>query len=296
MGPAEWTMLTMLSVVWGGSFLLNEIALDGLPVLSVVALRVGGAAIALWLALGSLRLGLPRWAWGPCLVMGVVNNAVPFSLIVWGQTHVTGGTAAILNATTPLFAIVVAHVATSDERMTPARVLGISSGIAGVAIIVGGAAVGASGIAGHLAVLGAAASYGVAGVYGRRFARRGLAPLQIATGQLTGASLVLVPAALVVSGLPAGTPSAYAAVAGLALVCTAFAYILYFRILAASGAVNLLLVTILVPVSAAILGALFLGEALQVRHLAGFTAIAVGLAAIDGRPVALLARRFGHRA
>lgn len=286
MGAAEWAMLIALATVWGGSFPLNEIALTGVPVLSVAALRVGLAALVLWAVLIARGGGLPRRAWGACLVMGVVNNVVPFTLIVWGQLHVTAGTAAILNATTPFFAAIIAHFATDDERITPRRLGGIAIGIAGVAAMVGAAAVRDLGAAvvGQIAVLGAAASYGVAGVYGRRFGRAGVAPLAVAAGQTTASGLILVPLALAVDGLPAPAPGPLAAVATLAVVCTALAYVLYFRILATSGAVNLLLVTLLVPVGAILLGALFLGETLGLRHAVGMAAIAVGLLMVSGRP------------
>lgn len=290
MGPAQWAMLIALSVIWGGSFFFNEIALMGMPVLTVVALRVSLAAAALWSVLLWRRLGLPPTVWAACLAMGVLNNVIPFTLIVWGQVHVASGTAAILNATTPLFGVIVAHLATNDERMTPLKLAGTAIGIVGVAAMVGGTALRELGgaVAGQLAILGAALSYAVAGVFGRRFGRIGVTPLQVAAGQTTGASLVLMPLALATGGLPQAGPGAWAAILGLALLCTAFAYILYFRILAASGAVNLLLVTLLVPVSAILLGTAFLGETLEPRHVVGMTAIALGLAAIDGRPVAWL--------
>jgi drug/metabolite transporter (DMT)-like permease len=224
--------------------------------------------------------------------MGVLNNVIPFTLIVWGQVHVASGVAAILNATTPLFGVVVAHFSTRDERMTPLKLVGVVIGIAGVAAMVGGAAVRelGSGVAGQLAILAAALSYAVAGVFGRRFGQMGISPIQVAAGQTTGSGAVLLPLSLATSGLPAAGSGPWAAVIGLALLCTAFAYILYFRILAVSGAVNLLLVTLLVPVSAILLGAAFLGETVEPRHLVGMAAIALGLACIDGRPLGWLRR------
>lgn len=292
MGPAEWAMLIGLSLIWGGSFFLNAVALEGFSVLTVVALRVSLGAMALWLVLVARGLGLPRRAWGACLVMGILNNVVPFTLIVWGQLHIASGAAAILNATTPLFGVVVAHFATRDERMTPLKLAGVGIGVAGVAAMVGGAAVRelGSGVAGQLAILGAALCYAVAGVFGRRFARMGMAPIQVAAGQTSGSSVILLPLALASGGWPHAGAGPWAAVLGLALRCTAFAYILYFRLLATSGAVNLLLVTLLVPVSAILLGLAFLCETLEPRHLLGMGAIATGLACIDGRPVGWLRR------
>jgi drug/metabolite transporter (DMT)-like permease len=220
--------------------------------------------------------------------MGVLNNVIPFSLIVWGQAHIASGLASILNAMTPLFTVVVAHFLTADEKLTPQRAAGVAIGFGGVAVMVGPAALQGFGtdLLAQLACLAAAVFYSFAGVYGRRFRRLGLAPLQTAFGQVATSSLLLVPLALLVDRpwtLPMPGLATWAAVIGLAVVSTAFAYGLYFRILARAGATNVLLVTFLVPVSAILLGALVLGERLQPRHFAGMALIGVGLAAIDGR-------------
>ncbi|MCB2052944.1 MAG: DMT family transporter [Geminicoccaceae bacterium] len=287
----EWALLLTLSVLWGGSFFFVGIAVGELPPLTIVALRVSLAAITLFLVLRLAGRSMPREPrlWLAFGAMGLLNNAVPFTLIVWGQTHIASGVAAILNATTPLFTVVVAHALTTDEKLTAGRIAGVVLGLTGVAVMIGGAALGTLGVqvTAQFAVLAGALSYALAGVYGRRFKKMGAPPLVTATGQVTASSLMLVPIALMVDrpwDLPMPSATAITAILALAVFSTALAYILYFRILATAGATNLLLVTFLIPVSAIVLGVLVLGETLLARHLAGMALIASGLAAIDGRP------------
>jgi drug/metabolite transporter (DMT)-like permease len=218
--------------------------------------------------------------------MGLFNNAVPFGLILWGQIHIPSGLAAILNATTPLFTVLVAHVATRDEKLTGSRVAGLMLGLSGVVAMLGPDLLLELGtdIAAQVACLLAAVSYAIAGVYGRRF--RGEPPLRVATGQLVASSVILAPVALLTDrpwtlALPGG--AALAALLALAALSTALAYLIYFRILSRAGATNVLLVTFLIPVSAILLGWLVLHEQLAMRHFAGMGAIALGLIAIDGR-------------
>lgn len=298
MGPTEWVLLIALSILWGGSFFFVGVAVAELPPFTIVLLRVALAAIALHLALRALGVAMPwnRDAWLAFFGMGLLNNAIPFSLIVWGQTQIASGLASILNATTPLFTVLVAHVLTADERLTRARLAGVLLGIAGVVVMIGPAAMADLGrdVLAQLAVLAAALSYACAGVFGRRFKRMAVAPLATAAGQVSASSLLILPLALMVDRpwtMPVPGVTAFAAILGLALLSTALAYYLFFRILAAAGAVNLLLVTFLIPVSAILLGCLVLGEVLTLAQLAGMALIGAGLAAIDGRlPTALRAR------
>lgn len=297
MTRAEWAMLLALSVLWGGSFFFTGVALRELPPLTLVLLRVAGAAMILNLVLPALGLRLPRdnAVWVAFFGMGLLNNAVPFCPIVWGQTHIASGLAAILNATTPLATVVVAHVFTADERMTGNRLAGVLIGLAGVVVMVGPAALAGPDVAlvAQLAGLAAAVSYAFAGVFGRRFRRMGVPPLVTAAGQVTASTVLLLPVALVTDRpwlLPMPGPATWSAVLGIAALSTALAYVLYFRILATAGATNLLLVTFLIPVSAVVLGSLVLGERLDARHFAGMALIGAGLAAIDGRLVALVGR------
>jgi drug/metabolite transporter (DMT)-like permease len=300
MGVHEWLLLLTLSVLWGGSFFFNAVALADLPPLTVVLARVGIAALVLWvvIAVGGQR---PRVGASLCLafvVMGILNNVIPFTLIVWGQTRIGSGLAAILNATTPLFTVVLAHWLTHDERMTRARLAGVVCGLAGVAVMIGPQALERFGldVLAQLAVVGAALAYAFAGIFGRRF--RGTPPLVTAAGQLSASALIMLPMVLVVDrpmGLAMPSAATWGAVLGLAVLSTALAYVIYFRILARAGATNLLLVTFLIPVSALLLGIGVLGEVLQPRELAGMALIGLGLAAIDGRPVAACLAVIGRR-
>jgi len=290
MGASEWLLLVVLSVLWGGSFFFVGVAVKALPPLTIVALRVGLAAIALNLIVRVTGLRMPReWRyWKAFFGMGLLNNMIPFCLIVWGQMHIASGLASIFNATTPLFTAIVAHVFTKDEKISGGRMGGILVGFTGVAVIIGLDSLdglGTSTLA-QFAVLGAALSYAFAGVYGRRFKSMGAAPLVTATGQVTASTLLLTPLALVVDQpwtLAMPGLGVWTAVTGLALISTALAYIIYFRILATAGAINLLLVTFLIPVSAILLGVAFLGEQLAGKDLVGMSLICLGLAAIDGR-------------
>ena len=297
MGAQEWGMLIMLSLLWGGSFFFIGIAVKALPPFTIVALRVSLAAVALLVFLRLAGLSMPRdpRVWLAFFGMGLLNNLIPFSLIVWGQTHIASGLASILNATTPLFGVIVAHLLTDDEKLTVNRFAGVVVGFLGVAMMIGPAALGGLGsnLVAQLAVLGAALSYSLAGVFARRFKRMGVAPIVTATGQVSAASIMLVPLSLLVDHpwtLTMPGLDVWAAIVGIALVSTALAYVLFFRILETAGVTNLMLVTFLIPVSAILLGAMFLGETLEPKHFLGMTLIAAGLAAIDGRLLRLFSR------
>nr|WP_203330466.1 DMT family transporter [Rhodovastum atsumiense] len=297
MGTTEWIMLLALSVIWGGSFFFVGVAVRELPSLTIVVLRVALAALALWGVLAVRRIRLPAvpGLWTAFLTMGLLNNAIPFVLLVWGQHHIASGLAAILNATTPLFTVIVAHLLTTDERLTPGKMGGVMAGLLGVAVMLAADPGGdfRTNLLAQAACLTAALSYAFGGVYGRRFRRLGVPPLATAAGQVTASTLILLPCALLLDRpweLPLPGTATLAALTGLALACTALAYILYFRILAVAGATNVVLVTLLVPVSAILLGALMLGERLEPRHFLGMALIGGGLATIDGRPLQVLRR------
>ncbi len=287
----EWAMLLVLAAVWGGSFFFNGIAVRELPVFTIVVARVALAALILYTLLRLTGESLPREprVWRAFFVMGLINNVIPFSLIVWGQQHIASGVASILNASTPLFTVVLAHFLTSDEKMDAGRAAGVVTGFAGVAVMIGLDAAQALGthVAAQALCLAGAVSYAFAGIYGRRFRTIGLSPMATATGQVTASSVLLVPLVLAVDHpwtLAMPGMATFAALVGVAAISTALAYVLYFRILASAGATNLVLVTFLIPVSAILLGTLFLGEVLLPRHVAGMALIGLGLSAIDGRP------------
>lgn len=292
MGPLEWGMLVVLSILWGGSFFFVEVAVRTLPTLTIVTLRVGLAALALWGYILVSRRSIPaHWeVWSAFLIMGCLNNIIPFSLIVWGQQSIASGLASILNAATPLFTVIVAGLLLSDEALSLRKVVGVLLGLAGVIVMIGFEVVaGPDGdFLGQLAILGAALSYAFAGVFGRRFKTLGVDPIVVAAGQVTASSLLLFPVTLWVENpLSAGVLSwdVIAAIVGLALISTAIAYVLYFELLARAGATNLLLVTLLIPVSAILLGWLFLEERLTIVQVVGMACIAVGLLVMDGRLV-----------
>lgn len=297
MNLQEWLMLFLLAAIWGGSFFLVAVAVKDLPPLTVALLRVGFAAITLWMVVLALGLALPRSikVWQAFFIMGLLNNAIPFTLIVWGQTHIESGLAAILNATTPLSTVIVAGIFLADERITVAKVTGVLLGFAGVLVMLLPTLAGGSSnhLWGQLAILGAAISYAFAGTYGRRFRTMGISPMVTAAGQVTCSTLWLLPFAwFIEQPLSLAMPplSTWLAVMALAVVCTAFAYILYFRILSTAGATNLALVTLLVPVTAILLGMLVLDETLDGTHVIGLALIALGLFVIDGRLWRLLRR------
>lgn len=286
----DWGLLFLLSLLWGGAFFFAAIAVRDIPPFSVVILRTALAALAL---AAILRFRAARWPFNartvrPFLVMGLLNNLLPFSLLFWAQTVIPSGLAAILNATTPIFAIIIAHFLLADERLAANKAIGIAFGFAGVVVLLAGDLPGGKGIAvaGMLACLAAALSYGFAGVYGRRFKTMALSATQVSFGQLTATTLMMLPVVVTIDRpwtLPAPGLAAIAAVLALAFVSTALAYVIFFRLLASAGAVNTALVTLLIPLSAVMLGMLVLGEALSPRHFAGMALIGAGLLAIDGR-------------
>lgn len=287
MGFQEWGLLLVLSILWGGSFFFVGVAVKEITPLTIVAGRVGLAAFLLlvYVRLRGLKMPGSPLVWGAFLIMGALNNLIPFSLIVWGQTHIESSLASILNATTPIFSAVLAHYLTREERLTLNRIAGILIGWLGVAALIGIEALRGFGVEvlGQIAVLGAALSYAFAAIYGRRF--KEIDPAVVATGMLCGSTVMILPLALYVEQpwqLAPGMGSV-AALLGLAAISTSLAYIIYFRVLATSGATNLLLVTFLIPVSAIVLGVLVLGERPGWNAFTGMGLIFIGLVAIDGR-------------
>ena len=292
MSRQDWAILLLLTALWGGSFFFIEIAVESVQPLTLVLIRVTIAAAALWLFMAARRQKVPAppGALLAFLVLALLNNVIPFVLFAWAQRSITGGLGSILNATTPIWGVIVAHLMTSDEKMTPEKVAGVLLGFGGVSVMIGAdflKEIG-TGVLAQLACLGATLCYALAGVSGRRFRPMGISPVAVSTGQLTAAALVMVPLVLLfeapwTTSPPA--PEAWMALTALALVGTSLAYILYFQLIASAGATNSLLVTFLIPIPAILLGALFLDEVLEPRHFAGLALIGAGLAAIDGRLV-----------
>jgi len=292
MSTKDWSMLLLLSCLWGGSFFFIGVAVTELPPLTIVTLRVGLAAIILWIFFLVSGQEIPKSLklWRTFFVLGLLGNAIPFSLIVWGQTHITSGLASIINATTPLFTILIAGTLLSDERITGGKLIGVALGILGVAVLIIGPSRMieiTSDTTAQLAVVGAAISYGFATVYGRRFKAMGISPLTTVIGQVTTATVILLPLALILERpdqLSNPSIQVWLAVFSLAAFSTVLAYILFFRILSSAGATNVVLVTFLVPITASLLGWLVLDEQLYIEHFIGMAFIGLGLASIDGRP------------
>ncbi|MCW9035261.1 MAG: DMT family transporter [Rhodospirillales bacterium] len=291
MTPLEWGMLIALSLLWGGSFFFNGIAIKELPPLTIVLCRVGFAAILLYIFMRLTGRQMPTSGkvWQAFFGIGILQNVLPFSLILWGQTYIASGLASILNATTPLFAVIVAHFLTDDEKITKGRFLGVILGFTGITVLIGGDVFNDIGnnFYAQLACLGAALSYGFSGVYGRRFRAMGISTIATATGQVTASTLILIPIVLIFDQpwtLAMPSLAAIGAIAGLVIFATVLAYILFFRILGSAGATNIMLVTFLIPVSAILLGTFILNEVLELKHFVGMAIIGFGLAAIDGRP------------
>jgi drug/metabolite transporter (DMT)-like permease len=298
MGLVQWSMLLLLSMLWGGSYFFVEIALLEWSPLMIVAVRVLIATAVIWgiVLIAGLPIPQSRSAWIAFLAMGLLNNVFPFLLIVWGQQEIASGLAAILNAAAPIFSVIVAGIWLKDEPVTRSRLLGAALGLVGVVVLIGPSALAGldANLLAQLAVLGAALSYAFAGVYARRFPRMNIDPIVAAAGQLLMSSLVLIVLALTFeapSQLFQSSASVWMAVIFMAVFSTALAYILYFRLLATAGATNAILVTLLIPVTAVLLGTIILNERLEWGHLLGMIVIGLGLAVIDGRPWNRLARR-----
>lgn len=287
MGPFEWLLLIVLSILWGGSFFFNKLTVAEWPPFAVVQVRVGLAALALLLVvrIAGQSMAVGRELWLAFFGMGILNNLIPFSLFLWGQQQIASGLASILNATTPIFAVLVMHCF-GNEKATGLKLGGVLAGLVGVAILMGPDALSGLGsnLAAQLACILAAVSYAFSGLLGRRF--QGVSPLVAATGQLSASTLMMIPIVFVMHPpwtLPMPSQQALLALVGLALISTALAYLLFFRIMRTAGPSNVMLVTFLIPVSAILLGSGLLGEELLPRHFAGMAAIFVGLALIDGR-------------
>ncbi len=303
MNRSDWLTLIGLAVIWGSAFFCIHVAVHAVPPLTYVWLRVTIAAAALWgyLAWRKEPAGLPRSVWGSMFLLALLNNVIPFILFGWGQTHIASGLASILNATTPIWGVIVAHVFTHDERMTPRKIAGVLLGFGGVAMMIGPDLLGSIGsdVLAQLACVTAALLYALAGVWARRFKRQSISPMSVTTGQLTASAIVMLPVAFIFDqpwqqAVP--SLSAIGAILVLAVICSAYAYILYFRLIDSAGATNALLVTLLVPPVAIVMGALILGEAIEPRNFAGLGLIALGLAAIDGRLLSALRPKVAQQA
>lgn len=283
-----WALLILLGMIWGGSFFSVSIAVVEIPPLTLVLLRVAIAALALHLYLlargPSFGLALPYAGW--FFALALLNNVIPFSLMFLGQTAIGAGLASVLNATTPFWTLILVGFVFRSEKPGINKLFGVILGIAGTAVMIGpGLAAGIGGpVWAKFALIGTAVSYACAFVVSRRFT--GLPPIIVATGQLTASTAMMIPIALYAHGLDGfvhAGPGAWTAALALALIATALAYIIFFNLVATAGPSNTSLVTMITPVSAVLLGAIFLGERLELFEFAGMALIGLGLVTIDGR-------------
>ena len=287
MGIKLWCLIILLSIIWGASFFFVEIAVEKMTPLTIVLYRVGFAAFLLlaFVRLTGRKMPKTIGIWGAFLALGALNNAIPFTLITWGQSHIDSSLAAILNATAPVFSVILAHFLTKDEPLTKNRLAGVLFGWGGVALLIGIDALNGAGMkmAGQLAVLGAALFYAFAAIFARRF--KDIDPVVVSAGMLTGSTIIMIPMAFIMEQPLAldPTPVTWAALFGLAAISTSLAYIIYFYVLSKAGATNILLVTFLIPVSAIFLGMAVLGENPGWNAFAGMGLIFIGLVLIDGR-------------
>jgi len=299
MSARNWGLLLLLALLWGSSFFFYKVLVAALPPVTVVLGRLALAAIAmhLWLAAQGQSIPMSGKLWLRFLLLGFLNCSLPFVLIAWAELRISSGLASILNATTPIFMVAVAHWGTDDEKLSAAKAIGIALGILGVIVLAGpGALEGGGTIWAKLAVIAASCSYGFGGVYSRRF--KDLPPLQAATGQMTGAAVLLIPLSLLIDRpwtLAVPHLDVWAAWLAIALVNTALAYVLYYRMVANIAVTYISLVTLLIPVIALLLGAAFLDESVSLQALAGMAIISLGLAATNERLFRPRSMRSGPR-
>ena len=288
-----WLLIGILSILWGGAFFLIEVGLRSYPPITLVFMRLALAVPPMWFAMRLMGERLPKEPriWGLLAIVGALNCALPFILFFWGQQYLDSGYASILNATTPLWGVITAHFLTSDEKATPARIIGVLIGMAGIVVMVGPEAMKglSNNLLAQLACIISTIFYSFAAIYGRRLSQTELTPMAVATGQTMMAALMMVPIVAVMDQpWTMAAPRLDSTLAGitLAIFSTALAYTLYFRLIDRSGASNAQLVAFLMPILAIILGIAFLGESLSGGQIAGAGLIAVGLAILDGRLVA----------
>ncbi len=286
MSAYHWTLIVAVSTLWGASFFFNAVALKELPPLTIVWVRIAGGALVLALVMMAIGQRVPPGTrWRDFAVMGLLANALPFALIVSAQTQITSGLASVLNASTPVWTVLVAHAA-GAETATPARLFGVAVGIAGVTVLIGPTAFAGetTTVFGMAAIIAGTVSYAFASLWGRRF--REVPSLVTSTLQLGFSAAMLLPVMLIAERpwtLPVPGAATIAALTGAAVLSTALAFVIFFKVMAEAGAINAMLVTLLVPVSAIALGTMVLDEPLTAQKLLGAAIITAGLVILDGR-------------
>lgn len=288
MTPHTWLLMLTLGLIWGGTFFLSEILLLELSPFQIVFHRVSIAALIMVLYLKIKGIALPKdgRTWAALAVMGLLNNAIPFSAIVFGQQYITGGMASILNSTTAFFGVMLSGLILKEEAITAPKFIGVIMGILGVVIIMGFDTLSSLSLTniGQILIIVSSISYAFAGIWGK-FQVKNLGVEVTATGMLITSSVWMFILSSTVEGLPFEALSMRSALSILtfAILCTAVAYLLYFAILKQAGAANLTLVTIIIPPFALILDAVALGEMVSLQEILGFLVISMGLLVISGK-------------
>jgi drug/metabolite transporter (DMT)-like permease len=292
-------MLVLLGMIWGSSFMFIKVALPTVPPFTIVFIRTALAGAVLYAVVRKrgLRMPPPGAIWSSFLLMGLLNGAVPYSLINWGEVHIEAGLGAIFNSLMPLFTVIFAHFATWDEKFSRKKLGGIFLGLTGVTLLMGPSALKGLGshVLGQLSVAGAAASYAVAAIYGKRLGRD--APLVLATGQMAGGALLIAPFMIVVDRPWTLSPdmAAVFCLVLLAITNTALAYVLYYRLLSKVGATRLSLVTYIIPFSGVFWGWVILGEKLGWTAFAALGLILASVAAVsDLKPSVSITKGTDH--
>jgi len=288
MSTQAWAELLVLGCIWGGVFLAARLALNEVGVITAVAHRTFWAALVLWTVVIAKGLTLPRsWRlWGVFMVMGLLNNLIPFALLNWSQLYIESGLTSIFNATTAIFGVIAAAIFFADEKLSPRKILGVGFGFLGVATAIGLENLTQFDLRSiaQLAAITATISYAFAAVWARKHLSE-QQPEIAAAGMLTCSAMIAIPAAILVDG-PISfdlAPVTVGALAYISVIATACAYLLYYRVIRMAGIGNLSLVTLLIPPFAIGLGALVLGETISSNAYTGFALLALGLLILDGR-------------
>lgn len=299
MSPGDWAMMGLCAIFWGSAYTFNKITIAEIPVLTVTGVRLTIAAAFLYglARLSGVAVPKPGKAWLPFFVFTLFSNVFPFLFVLYGQKSTASGLAAVLGATTPLFLIILAHYFTQDERIMPRKLVGVIIGLIGVAIVVGSSVFAGwtQSLEGKLALVFAAFLYAVGAIYSKRLAK--YPPVVISTLQMTSGAILIVPTLLIIDRpWEIARPSTFAigSLVATAIFSSALASYTYFRVFNRAGAVNAMLVTLLVPVTPLIIGAIAFGERLLLREAIGALVIGGALVIVDGRlPMAIWARLRG---
>jgi drug/metabolite transporter (DMT)-like permease len=287
----SWAMIGTMALLWGSAFFLIEIGLQSFAPNTLVFLRLAIVAPFMMITLHFMKERLPRdlASWRQLFILGALNAALPFILFFWGQAKLdNSGYASVLNATTPLWGVIVAHFLTDDEKATRLRIAGVIVGMAGIVVMVGPSAMGgmSANLFAQIACMLSTVFYSFAAIYGRKLGQSTMTPMAVATGQVIGAAIIMLPIMLYFDRpwlRPMPTQDALLATLALAVPATALPYLLYFKTIDRAGALNAMLVAFIMPVVAIAMGIAFLGETLTNGQIAGTLLIALGLVTLDGR-------------